>query len=195
MSKFWQLVKVALLGGLGILLPILLLFLILEEVLQLMIALAEPVVDLLLPRSLLESASGPIAGIVGFIAVALILGLLARTSAGKRVGRAIERNTLERVPIYKAVRGIARGLVDGSQQHFKPVLIDYGDGSSAVGFVVEEVDEERVAVLEPWAPTPMAGNIRIMPRSRLRELEAGFGEATAVLGRWGVGTRKLLGQP
>ena len=33
MSKFWQLVKVALLGGLGILLPILLLFLILEEVL------------------------------------------------------------------------------------------------------------------------------------------------------------------
>jgi len=43
-----------------------------------------------------------------------------------------------------------------------------------------------------WVPTLMAGNIKIMPRSRVRDLDAGFGEVTAVLSRWGAGTRNLL---
>lgn len=58
MGKLWQLVKTALFGGLGILLPILLLFVILDEVFDLLFALAEPIVDLLLPRSVLESTDG-----------------------------------------------------------------------------------------------------------------------------------------
>ena len=192
MNKFWELVKAALVGGLGILLPILLLFLLLEEVLHLAAAIAAPVADLILPKSLLESASGPLAGAIGFFAVALLLGLLARTTAGKRLGRTIERNTLERVPIYKALKGMGRGLIGETPQGFTPVLLNYGDDTAAIVFLIEEIDQERVAVLEPWVPTPMAGNMKIVPRSRVRELDAGFGEVTAVFSRWGIGTRQLI---
>ena len=194
MGKLWQLLKAALLGGLGILLPVLLLIVILEEIFDLLFALAEPVVDLVLPRSVLESTDGTLAGAVAFLAVAVVLGLLAKTEAGKRLGRAIERNTLERVPIYNALKGMGRGLVGATPQRFKPVLLDYGDNTATIVFVIEEIDEERVAVLEPWVPTPMAGNMKIVPRSRLRELDAGFGDVTAVLSRWGIGTSKLLVQ-
>jgi uncharacterized membrane protein len=194
MSRFWQLIKAALVGGLGILLPILLLFLLLEEVLRLAAAIAAPVADLLLPKSLLESAAGPVAGALGFFAAAVVLGLLARTAAGKRLGRAIERNTLDRLPIYKALKGMGRGLVGDTPQRFTPVLLDYGDDTAGIVFVIEEIDDERVAVLEPWVPTPMAGNMKIVPRSRIRELDAGFGEVTAVFSRWGIGTRELIVQ-
>jgi len=92
-------------------LPILLLLLILGEVIQLAIALAEPVAILLLPGDFLESAHGAIVGWVSFFVTVLILGVVATTRFGTWVGRAIERNTVERLPIYKALKGIARGLV------------------------------------------------------------------------------------
>ena len=72
------------------------------------------------------------------------------------------------------------GLVGDTPQRFRPVLLDYGDDTAGIVFVIEEIDDERVAVLEPWVPTPMAGNMKIVPRSRIRELDAGFGEVTAV---------------
>ena len=64
----------------------------------------------------------------------------------------------------------------------------------AIAFRLEEIDEKTVAVLEPWVPAPTAENIKIMPRSRIHELDAGFGEVVAVLSRWGAGTRALLSQ-
>jgi uncharacterized membrane protein len=104
----------------------------------------------------------------------------------------MERNTVERLPVYRAIKSIARGLVGDSQQDFRPVLVDYGDDTAGLGFLVEEIDERRIAVLEPWVPTPMAATIRIMPRSRARELDASFGEVAGALSRWGAGTRALL---
>jgi len=58
MSTLWRPMKAALLNGLGILLPVLLLLLILQEVVSFAAALA----DLALPGRLLESVSGPFAG-------------------------------------------------------------------------------------------------------------------------------------
>ena len=45
-------------------------------------------------------------------------------------------------------------------------------------------------VLEPWVP--MAASIKIVPRSRVRNLDADFGEVAAMLSRWGAGAGALL---
>lgn len=113
--------------------------------------------------------------------------------AVRRAGRLIERNTLERLPVYAALKGIGEGFLGGkSRADFEPVLVNYGDGSSVIACLVENLDDDRVVVLEPWATTPFAGSVIIVLRNRVRRIEAGLGEVAGVLSRWGVGTRSLL---
>ncbi|MGD2141410.1 MAG: hypothetical protein PVH25_13505, partial [Burkholderiales bacterium] len=106
MGRAWRLVKEALIRGLGILLPVLLLILVLGEMVQLAVALAEPIADVLLPGSFLESEYGALVGWVVFFLIVLILGFVAYTRIGARVGRAMERNTVERLPVYRAIKSI-----------------------------------------------------------------------------------------
>ena len=73
----WKFVKTALFGGLGILLPILLLVIVLKEFVELLIALATPIADLL-PEKLIESVSETeVLAALLIVAASLILGLLS----------------------------------------------------------------------------------------------------------------------
>ena len=194
MKRFWELVSASVLGGLVILLPILLLYVLLEEVLSLIVALATPMADLILPVSVIDAINAPfVLAALLLLGASLLLGLAAKTQLAQRAGRALERNTLERLPVYAALKGIAQGFLGGrSQASFEPVLVTYADGTAVIGYWVEDLDDERVVVLEPWAPTPFAGSVKIVPRNRVRRLDAGLGAMTGVLSRWGVGTRSIL---
>lgn len=194
MKRFFELFSATALGGVAILLPILLLYVLLDEVLGLIVALATPIADLIFPKSVSEAINAPvILAALLLLGASILLGLAARTRAGRRSGRVLERNTLQRLPVYAALKGIAEGFFGGkSGAAFEPVLVNYGDGSAAIAYLVENLDDDRVVVLEPWAPTPFAGSVKIVPRNRVRRIEAGLGEVTGVLSRWGVGTRSLL---
>lgn len=194
MKKFWELVGATALGGLAILLPLLLLYVLLDEVLSLIVALATPIADLILPKSVSEAIHSPVLfALLLLLGTSILLGLAARTQAGRRAGRLIERNTVERLPVYAALKGIGEAIVGGkSRAAFEPVLVNYEDGSTVIAYLVENLDDDRVVVLEPWAPTPFAGSVKIVPRDRVRRIEAGLGDVTGVLSRWGVGTRSLL---
>jgi uncharacterized membrane protein len=194
MKRFLELLSGTALAGLAILLPLLLLYVVLDEVLSLIVALATPIADLILPRSVSEAIDRPaVFGVLLLLGVSILIGLVARTRMGRRAGQLIERNTLERLPVYAALKRIGVGVVGGkSGAGFEPVLVNYEDGSTVIAYLVEILDDDRVVVLEPWAPTPFAGSVKIVPRKWVGRIEAGLGEVTGVLSRWGVGTRAML---
>ena len=158
------------------------------------VGVATPIADLILPESVIDAINAPfVLAALLLLGASLFLGLAAKTQLARRAGRALERNTLERLPVYAALKGIAQGFLGSkSRARFEPVLVTYGDGSAVIGYWVEDLDDDRVVVLEPWAPTPFAGSVKIVPRNRVRRLDAGLGAMTGVLSRWGVGTRSIL---
>jgi uncharacterized membrane protein len=44
----------------------------------------------------------------------------------------------------------------------------------------------------PWAPTPFAGSIKIVPKDRVEPLAINMGQLTEALGHWGIGAKDLL---
>ena len=96
--------KSTLARGLFVLLPILLLCLLLAEIFQLLVALATPLADLVFPPGELDEVQGEtfiaIALLLGF---ALFIGLIANSIVGQKWGNQLERSTLGRVPMYRAV--------------------------------------------------------------------------------------------
>lgn len=197
MKKILELAGTTAITGLSILLPILLLYVLLDEVLALIVALATPIADVVLPASVSEAITHPVLlAIVVLLATSIVIGLAARTQVGRWLGRLLERNTVERLPVYVALKGIGKAVVGGAgDAGFEPVLVNYEDGSTVIAFLVERIDDERVAILEPWVPTPFAGNIKIVPSTMVSPMQADLAEVTAVLSRWGIGLRAVLNSP
>ncbi len=180
-------------GGLFVLLPVLLLYLLLAEALDLIVALATPIADLF-PKATFEKVEFPvIVGLILILGVSFLIGLGLRSDIGRRLGYWIERTVLGRVPAYEALKSLTTGFAEaGKEGAFRAAVLTSSDGDREVVYVIEDHGDEDLAVLVPWAPAAFAGSLKIVDRERIKFLEANLGDVSRVLGHWGVGVRELL---
>ena len=195
MGKITSFLKTTALGGILVLLPLLLLYLMFVEILELVVVLATPIAYLF-PKQMMERVYFPeLVAIVLIFGVSFLLGLAVRLEAGRSLGGWIERNTLQRLPLYNTLKSLTASMVDMEQSgSFRPALLVSPDGDREIAYLVEEHKDGLATVMLPWAPTPLAGSVKIVRRDRLEILDAGFADVTRVLSHWGVGVRDLVGE-
>ncbi|MFC1516855.1 DUF502 domain-containing protein [Thermodesulfobacteriota bacterium] len=193
MKQITEFLKTTIVGGLFVLLPVLLIYLLLSEALELVVVLATPIADLF-PKGTFDKAATPVLfGLALIVGVSFVIGLVLRSETGKRLGRWIERATLDRLPGYtvlKSLTGSFKGTEEGGA--FRPALVTSPDGTRELGYVVEEHPDGYVTVLLPWAPTPFAGVIKIVEKNRVELLDTNLAKFTETLSHWGMGARGLL---
>jgi uncharacterized membrane protein len=185
--------KTTLAGGLFVLLPLVLLYLLLSEMLELVVALATPIAELF-PKGLFDEVNAPLlVALLLLIGTAFIFGLALRSAVLRRLGLWIERTLLGRMPLYDAVKRLSRGLVgENAETAFQPAVMTSADGVREIVYVVEAHANGQLTVLLPWAPAAFAGTVKIIGSDRIDMLDASVGEASRVLGQWGMGARDLL---
>jgi len=194
MKNLMDFLKTTLIGGLFVLLPILLLYLIIAEALGMIVALATPVADLLFKNHDLLAAYPVVFAVIVLIMVSFLLGLLMRAETGRRFGKWIERTLLGRLPAYNAIKGLTSGLADSEERStFLPALMHSQDGTQELVYIVEDHGNGQLTVMFPWTPTPFAGSIKIVKEKCITPLDVSMGDLTRVLSYWGVGVRELLG--
>jgi uncharacterized membrane protein len=189
MKALAEFVRTTLIGGLLVLVPIYFSVLLLAKALAGLVALLAPITALL-PESMAHLRQ--LAAVLIVIVSCFALGLFLRTVAGRRLFHGFERRVLEKIPGFSVVRGVARrvsGHADDAM--FQPVLVELEDALTP-GFIVEELDDDRFAVLVPSVPTPAAGSLYILPRARVHWVDVSVTEAVGVITRWGAGTTKLV---
>ena len=105
-------IKTTLLGGLFILLPLMLLWLGLQEIAGLLIAMATPIADLF-PKGPFEDLSAPgLVAVLLIVGASFVLGLAARSYVLTRIGRQVENSILEKVPMYRMLKIMSGALLD-----------------------------------------------------------------------------------
>ena len=180
-------------GGLFVLLPVLLLYLLLSEALDMVVALATPIADLF-PGGTFDKIEFPvIVGLILILGVSFLIGLGLRSKTGRGIGQWIERTVLGRVPAYEALKSLTTGFAEaGRAGAFKAAVLTSSDGDREVVYVIEDHGDGDLTVLVPWAPAAFAGSVKIVDRDRVKFLEANLGDVSRALGHWGVGVRELL---
>ena len=180
-------------GGLFVLLPILLLYLLLAEALDLIVALATPIADLF-PEGTFGKVEFPVIfGLVLTLGLSFVIGLGLRAKIARRSGRWFERTVLDRLPADNALKSLTTGFAEaGKAGAFKAAVLTSSDGDRELVYVIEDLGDEDLTVLVPWAPAAFAGPIKIVDRDRIKFLEANLGDVSRALGQWGVGVRELL---
>jgi uncharacterized membrane protein len=195
MKQLLEFLKTTAMGGLFVLLPILLLYLLLSEALDLIVALATPIADLF-PQGTFEKVEFPvIVGLILILGVSFLIGLGLRSETGRGLGRWIERTVLGRLPAYNALKRLTSGFAEaGKDGAFKAAVMTFADGERELVYVIEDHGENHLTVLLPWAPAAFAGSVKIVDRKRVELLDANLGDVSKVLSHWGVGARELLGK-
>ena len=193
MKQLTEFLKTTILGGLFVLLPVLLLYLLLSEALQLIVVLATPIADLF-PKGTFDKTATPILlGLALIVVISFVIGLVLRSEIGRTLGRRIERATLDRLPGYTVLKSLTGGFKGSEEgEAFKPAVLISPDGTRELAYRIEDHKDGHVTVLLPWAPTPFAGSIKIVEQDRVELIDTNLAGFTEALSHWGVGVRELV---
>ena len=195
MKQIGEFLKTTALGGLFVVLPVLLLYMLLGEILDLVVGLATPIADLF-PKGTFDHLAAPVPIAVALlVGVSFVIGLALRVEVGRRLGGWIDRKVLGRLPMYSALKSLTKAFGEaGEGAAFRPALLGSSEGVREVVYVVEDHGDGQLTVLVPWAPTAFSGFVKIVAKDRVEMLDTNLGEASRVLSQWGVGIRDLLGK-
>jgi uncharacterized membrane protein len=187
--------KTTIIGGALFLLPVALILFILSYALRLAKKLAVPIADTLH----IDQLGGP-ASVIGITVLSVLMlvlisfaaGIVARTAVGKRITWWSEHSFLGRLPQYQLMKSMAEGLAHiENASGLKPALVNIEDGWQ-IGYLLEQLEDDWVAVFLPQAPTPMSGNVMYFPANRVRPLPITMVQAATIVKAIGVGSGAAL---
>jgi len=188
MRAITKFIKTTIFGGILVIMPLYLTLLLLLKALASMQVLIKPITRLL-PVSLQHPQ---IVAAVTLISLCFICGIAVRTRLGLSSLNLLERNLLEKIPGYTLIRGLAGTLVGkGDEQTFLVVLAEI-EGALVPAFLIEDCGDGQCAIFVPSIPTPAAGSIYIIARSRVHLVDVTFAKAITVISKWGAGSKELF---
>ena len=89
------------------------------------------------------------------------------------------------------IRSLAQQLAGNtSEKAWKPALAEIED-ALVPAFIIEELDDGRYTIFVPSIPTPLAGAIYILERTRVHAVDVPLTQALQVVSRWGSGAKNL----
>lgn len=190
-----EFLKTTIIGGLLFLLPVALIAFILGYAVTTVTQFLQPV-----SKSLgLDKLAGDIGGIGAATVGALLLlvltsfvaGILARTRLGAGMTGWLE-DKLQGFPQYRLVKGMAQGLVRvESTSDMRPALVSI-EGGWQLGYLLEELENDWVAVFLPQAPSAISGIVMYLTADRVRPLAITMMQAMGIVNGIGVGSATAL---
>ena len=184
--------KTTIVGGIVFLLPVAIILIAVQQLLRVAKRISEPIAAHFPDASLLGVGVRGIIAAAVLVAVAFIAGLIARTSAGRRIKDWVESSLLGGLPQYQMVKSMAAGFAQiESAEDLKPALINVEEGWQ-IGYLLEELDNGWVCVFLPDSPTPMSGATLLLPGIRVRPLDMPMTDAMQLVKRMGLGSAEAL---
>lgn len=147
----------------------------------------------------LQQAADPIAGrvvhpaivaVAFFILICLLIGLLIRSTAGRRARRMLEALLFEKIPGYRLVKAFAGNGPAGGHA-MRPALAAIEEGQCPA-LVMDEFADGRLLVFVPGSPAPMSGAIYIFTPDKVTLLDVPLLPFMKAISSWGLGLKEIV---
>jgi uncharacterized membrane protein len=193
MKSSFSFFKTTLLGGLLVIVPLFLVYLVLAEAVDTLVAVVQPIVEMFPGDWISSEREARFLALGILLALCFFTGLVTRTRMGISVGHWMERTILHRVPGYRMARTLTKQFT-GSEEasHFAPAVMQFGDEDLVLVYIIEEHDNGYFTVLMPGAPVGTAGGLRYVPGRRVKRLKVPLGQVFKCITHYGVGSGPLF---
>ena len=189
MTKF---IKSALVNGLAMLLPVVLVFLAIREIFELLVNIATPIADFFPVGTFDHVKETEVIAVLLIAGLAFFLGVLSKMKAGQVLGHGIEKYTLNKIPMYRMLKIISAAMVGGDTDGVTPAIVKDGSGGGDPCYVIEKHKDGRATVLMPWSPASFAGTIRIVQQANLEFVDCSLDDFSRAIGQIGVGIEECM---
>jgi uncharacterized membrane protein len=184
----FRFIKNALVRGLVILIPIVVIFITLRELLEIMVDFATPIADLFPQDTFREEDATELIALILIALTAFVLGMLWSIKPSRTVVEWLEGRTLHHLPMYRMLKSLVAAFLNlESEKSFKPARIRNDDGSFDPVYVIEEHGDDMLVIMQPWTPTPFAGSIKVVRRDRVELIDVSLDEYSLALTHFGLG--------
>ena len=182
MKALLKFLKVTLIGGLLVVLPVWVSLLLLFKAIKGAMAMLLPIAKLL-PQWFVHEK---IVALGLLLVICFVVGLLVRTRPGQRLGRWLSQHIFDRIPGFALMRGMTRQLAgDKEEQSFQPALVEIEE-ALVPAFIIEKHTDGQFTVFVSSSPTPMAGTIYILQPERVHPVDVPLPKAMVCLTKWGA---------
>lgn len=186
MGRIAKFVRTTAIGGLLVIVPIAVILFVLGQVLFGLYAVVESVVTSLKleTRDALLMFAIAVGALVG---LCFVTGMLVQTRIGRRLKVWFSKNVGRRIPMFNALSSLTKRFVGLDSRDFAPVEVDlFGSQTRAIGFLIEKLPNDRCSVFIPSAPVATVGNVYVVNRSQVTQLNASVADALTAVSQWGV---------
>ena len=196
MNAAKRFILTAMLGGLGVLLPITLFAFLARWVYGLITDLIDPLSNVAQKRGVQLEWTADIFVVVLLIALCFFVGLVVRTKLGGFVWHVIDHRLLLKFPGYGIIKDTIHQFVGAKQSPFSQVaLVDiFGSDVRVTGFVTDSSHPELTTVFVPTGPNPTSGNICHVPKAKVELLDVPVERAMRSIISCGAGSAEIVTQ-
>lgn len=194
LRRLRKFVSTAVIGGVVVVLPLAILYLLVRLIFLSLVPLLNPVGEALNLSVYLQAWIVDLLSLGIVISGFFLLGLAVRTQLGGRFFQMIEQQYLYKLPLYSVLRETIRQFTGSDRAPFSQVvLVDvYSNNTRMIGFITEELSDGRYAVFAPTGPNPTNGFIFIVEHGQLEFLSTKPEDAMRVVIGLGVGAKALV---
>jgi uncharacterized membrane protein len=187
MKTLTDFLKVTLVGGLLVVLPLWVSLLLLLKAIKSALLFLQLIAKLL-PQRLVHPN---VVAVCLLVLICFAVGLLIRTELGKRIGDWFEQHLLGRIPGFSLIRGMIRQFAgEKDEQSFQPALVEIEE-ALVPAFIIEKHADGQFTVFVSSSPTPMAGAIYILQPERVHPVDVPLRKAMVCVTEWGAGAAEM----
>ncbi len=197
LQKLTRFIATTVLGGVVVVLPAVILFLLVRLVFLTIVPVLQPIGYLFELQDYVQKWMVDILSLAFVIIGFFLLGLMVRTRLGSRFFDRIEQQYLYKLPLYSILRETIRQFTGSSKTPFSQVvLVDVFNSSvRMIGFITEELANDELAVFVPTGPNPTNGFIFVLPRNRVELVNIRTEDAMRIVVGLGVGMGSVIRKP
>lgn len=192
MEKIISFIKSTVVKGVFFLIPIGVFLIVIEKVLHW----TQQLIHILIRRMPAKSIAGitlyDLFGILLLLVCCFVAGAFAGTSVGGKMIANMENKVLSRIPGYSFLINMGQSMLGlGDHSGFVVVIVRFDD-CWQIGFLVDEIDQEKVLIYLPGSPTLLAGKVIIVSRGQIKKTNLKQQQAIQLMAKMGKDGGKLF---
>jgi uncharacterized membrane protein len=184
--------KATLVGGFLFMVPFILLLVVLRHGVEFAKKAVGPLVAHLPVRSVAGVTIATLAAAAVLLSVALVAGLIAQTSTGRKIKNWLENTIVGRMPGYSILKGLVGGAGDLEGGKQAAPALAWIEECWVYALVLEVHADGNRTVFVPGAPSPLSGAVYFLPEDRIRPLDVPLASVMATIHRMGIGSEEIL---
>jgi len=194
MSKMKKFIKTSLIGGIAVILPITILFLIFRWIFNFTIRIIQPLTNLVVARSHLQELAADVIVLGIILSTCFLVGVIVKTKMGRFIHEHIDMRLSQLVPGYSTIKLTVTQFFDRKSAPFSSVALvqAFDDENLMTAFITDTHPDGTYTVFVPCGPNPTTGYILHMKNEYVHPVPVSVEVALRSVISCGAGSQPIL---